>query len=79
VLILNAGQQLTASHSFASQLRAVRWPVDVVELDADHGSIAGADYDPIAGRYAEGHDEDTCRAAGEVAALIIEIIESVPH
>ena len=36
---------------FASALRHNNWPVEVVELPADHGSIAGAAYDAAAGRY----------------------------
>src|ERR1700712_5620425 len=36
---------VAASRAFADSLERVGWPVDVVELDADHGSIAGARYD----------------------------------
>lgn len=40
-----------ASRDFAARLERVGWPVEVVELAADHGSIAGADYDAVADRY----------------------------
>lgn len=44
--------------------------MDVVELAADHGTIAGADYDPVADRYQAGQGEQARHMAGEVAALI---------
>ncbi len=60
----------TASREFAGGLRRVGWPVELVELAADHGSIAGADYDAVADRYEPGRSEEALRAAGEVAARI---------
>ena len=35
-----------ASRAFATTLERNKWPVEVVELAADHGSIGGATYDP---------------------------------
>lgn len=37
---------VSASRDFAAALRRVGWPVELVELAADHGSIAGADSTP---------------------------------
>lgn len=61
---------VTASRDFAKALRAVGWPVDLVELAADHGSIAGADYDTVADRYEPGKSAEALRVAAEVAARI---------
>lgn len=61
---------VTASREFAASLGQVGWPVDVAELAADHGSIAGADYDDVADRYVPGTSEQALRVAGEVAARI---------
>ena len=41
-----------------------------MELAADHGSIAGADYDAVADRYEPGRSEEALRVAGEVADRI---------
>ncbi|WAJ42960.1 alpha/beta fold hydrolase [Mycobacterium sp. Aquia_216] len=60
----------TGSRDFAARLERVGWPVDLFELAADHGSIAGAEYDPAADRY---HAADGGRAldvAAEVAGRI---------
>ncbi len=61
---------VAASHRFAARLRDIGWPVDVVELDADHGSIAGADYDAVADRYVPGTGGAALAVAGEVATRI---------
>lgn len=61
---------LTASRDFAAALERIGWPVEVVELAADHGTIAGADYDPVADRYQPGQSGGARAVAGEVAALI---------
>ena len=42
---------VAASREFAAVLEKIGWPVNLVELAADHGSIAGAEYDPVADRY----------------------------
>jgi dienelactone hydrolase len=60
----------TASRDFASALRRNDWPVQVVELPADHGSIAGARYDTIANRYSAADDPETLAVAADVAARI---------
>lgn len=65
---------LSASREFAAALGRVGWPVELVELDADHGSIAGADYDPVADRYGPGTSEEALRVAGEVATRISALI-----
>jgi hypothetical protein len=44
--------------------------VQVVELPADHGSIAGAVYDASAGRYRAAADAETLAVAADVAARI---------
>lgn len=61
---------VTASRDFAAALHRAGWPVELVELAADHGSIAGADYDAVADRYEPGKSEEALRVAGEVAARI---------
>lgn len=61
---------LAATREFASALRRSEWPVEVVELPADHGSIAGARYDSAADRYAAADDPQTLAVATEVAARI---------
>lgn len=61
---------VTASREFATALDRVGWPVELVELAADHGSVAGADYDPNADRYVPGKSEEALRVAGEVAARV---------
>jgi dipeptidyl aminopeptidase/acylaminoacyl peptidase len=65
---------VAASRQFADALQRVGWPVELVELDADHGSIAGADYDPVADRYEPGTSEEALRIAGKVAARIAALI-----
>ena len=42
---------VSVAYDFAAALQDAGWPVQVIELPADHGSIAGAGYDPVAGRY----------------------------
>ncbi len=61
---------VAASRAFAAQLREVGWPVDLVELAADHGSIAGADHDPVADRYEPARGGRALEVAAEVAARI---------
>jgi dipeptidyl aminopeptidase/acylaminoacyl peptidase len=61
---------VAASREFATALRQVGWPVELVELEADHGSIAGADYDPVADRYEPATGGRALEVAGEVAARI---------
>jgi dienelactone hydrolase len=61
---------VSASRDFAASLRLAGWPVELVELAADHGSIAGADYDPVADRYEPGQGRRTLGVAAEVAARI---------
>lgn len=63
-----------ASREFAETLEKVGWPVDLAELSADHGSIAGADYDPVADRYEPGESQEAQRVAREVAARIASIL-----
>ena len=61
---------ITVSTTFAARLGECGWPAEVVELDADHGSIAGARYDPAGDRYAPSDDPATLSIAGEVAERI---------
>ena len=64
---------VAVSHDFASALRHNDWPVQVVELSADHGSIAGATYGTIADRYSAAEDPQTLTVAAEVAARIAAV------
>jgi dienelactone hydrolase len=61
---------LAVTCDFAEALRQNQWPVAVVELPADHGSIAGAHYDSAADRYAAADDPQTLAIAADVAARI---------
>ncbi|WP_445170821.1 alpha/beta hydrolase family protein [Mycolicibacterium sp. Dal123E01] len=58
---------------FAMALREIDWPVDVVELDADHGSIAGARYDAGLDRYDSADDPATRAVVSVIAERIAEI------
>lgn len=64
---------ISASRHFAADLEEHGWPVEFVELDADHGSIAGAVYDPVAGRYDAAEEPETLAVAADVAARIAAI------
>lgn len=61
------------SRQFATALDRADWPVELVELAADHGSIAGAVYGPVADRYSAAQDDDTLAVAAEVAARIAAV------
>jgi dipeptidyl aminopeptidase/acylaminoacyl peptidase len=61
---------LAASRDFAGELERHGWPVELVEINADHASIAGAAYDPVAGRYSAADDAETLAVASDVASRI---------
>ena len=61
---------ITVSTTFAARLGESGWPAEVVELDADHGSIAGARYDATHDRYEPSDDPSTLGIAADVAARI---------
>jgi dienelactone hydrolase len=61
---------VAVTREFASDLRRNQWPVEVVELPADHGSIAGARYDSAADRYSAADDPQTLAVAADVASRI---------
>jgi dienelactone hydrolase len=63
---------VAVTREFASALRQHHWPAKVVELAADHGSIAGAVYDRGANRYRAAEDPPTLAVAAEVAAHIAD-------
>lgn len=69
---------VAATHDFASALRRNAWPVKVVELPANHGSIAGATYDALADRYSPAEDPETLAVATDVAALIAAVPGTTP-
>jgi dipeptidyl aminopeptidase/acylaminoacyl peptidase len=58
------------SRAFAATLARAEWPVDLVELDADHGNIAGAVYDSAGDRYLAADDPETLAVATDVARRI---------
>jgi dienelactone hydrolase len=62
------------SRSFARDLRRIGWPVDVVELDTDHGAIAGARYDAANDRYLAADDASTRTVVRDVAARIAAVV-----
>ncbi len=61
---------ISASRDFAEELTRHGWQVSVGELNADHASIAGAAYDPVAGRYSAADDPETLSVATDVASRI---------
>ena len=63
---------VSVGHEFAAVLRQHHWPVRVVELSADHGSIAGAVYHASSGRYRAATDAETLAVAADVAAHIAD-------
>jgi dienelactone hydrolase len=58
------------SRSFAATLNDNDWPVELVELAADHGSIAGAVYDSGLDRYFAAKHPDILAVAADVAGRI---------
>lgn len=64
---------IEVSRSFAATLADNEWPVDFVKLDADHGSIAGARFDPDIRRYFPADDPATLAVAADVAERIANI------
>jgi dipeptidyl aminopeptidase/acylaminoacyl peptidase len=65
---------LSASKQFAASLERVGWPVEVVELDTDHGAIAGARYDAAADRYDPADDAQTHAVVADVANRIAAVL-----
>jgi dienelactone hydrolase len=64
----------SAATEFAAGLRAVDWPVEIVEFTADHGSIAGARYDPRRDRYEPADDPATRAIVADVAGRITDVV-----
>jgi hypothetical protein len=63
-----------ASRSFAATLNDNQWPCELVELAADHGSIAGAVYDPDRDRYFPTEDPEVLAVAADVAGRIANVV-----
>jgi dipeptidyl aminopeptidase/acylaminoacyl peptidase len=63
---------VSVAYDFATALRRHDWPVEVVELPADHGSIAGAAYDPVARGYHAATDARSLAVAADVATHIVD-------
>jgi dipeptidyl aminopeptidase/acylaminoacyl peptidase len=63
-----------ASRSFAAMLSDNGWPVELVELAADHGSIAGAVYDSGLDRYCAAEDPTVLAVAADVAERIANVV-----
>lgn len=66
----------SAAIEFAAGLRARNWPVEIIEVAADHGSIAGARYDGAADRYEPDDDPATVAIARAIATHIAAV---APH
>jgi len=62
----------SVADDFAAALRQHGWPVQVAELPADHGSIAGAVFDPVARAYRAATDQQSLAVAADVAAFIAD-------
>lgn len=67
-----------ASTEFAAALDHAGCPVELVTLAADHGSIAGADYDAAADRYVAGESDEAQRVARDVAERIAVLARAEP-
>lgn len=65
---------VTASRMFAASLERVGWPVEIVEIDTDHGAIAGARYDASADRYDPADDAQTRTVVSDVASRIAAVL-----
>jgi dipeptidyl aminopeptidase/acylaminoacyl peptidase len=65
---------IEASRSFAATLENNQWPVELVELAADHGSIAGATYDRGRDRYFAADDPAVLAVAADVAERIASVV-----
>jgi dienelactone hydrolase len=63
-----------ASRAFAASLGRVGWPVELIELDTDHGAIAGATYDAANDRYLPARDPRTDEVVCDVAARIAAVL-----
>jgi dienelactone hydrolase len=63
---------VSVTRDFASALWQHHWPAKVLELTADHGSIAGAVYDRVADRYRAAEHPPTLAVVAEVAAHIAD-------
>lgn len=63
------------SRSFAATLEDNGWPVEDVELEADHGSIAGAVYDPVRDRYLAAENPGVLKVAADVAQRIAAVVQ----
>ena len=62
------------SRSFAAMLEDNEWPVELVELTADHGAIAGATYDRDLDRYFAAADPKVLAVATDVAGRIADVV-----
>jgi dipeptidyl aminopeptidase/acylaminoacyl peptidase len=65
---------IEASRTFAATLNDNQWPVELVELAADHGSIAGAVYDRGRDRYFAADDPGVLAVAADVAGRIANVV-----
>jgi dipeptidyl aminopeptidase/acylaminoacyl peptidase len=63
------------SRKFAATLNDNEWPVELVELSADHGAIAGARYDSDLDRYFAAEDPAVLAVAADVAMRIANAVE----
>lgn len=61
----------SASIEFAAELRVIGWPAEVIEVAADHGSIAGARYLADDDRYEAADDPQTHAVVETVAEIIM--------
>jgi dipeptidyl aminopeptidase/acylaminoacyl peptidase len=61
------------SRAFAATLSDNGWPVEFVELAADHAAIAGAIYDPVRDRYSPADYPEVLAVAADVAARIAAV------
>ncbi len=64
------------SRSFAAMLADNEWPVQFVELAADHGAIAGASYASARDRYSAAEEPATLAVAADVADRIAAVAGS---
>lgn len=64
---------VAVSRTFAATLTRHGWSVDLVELDADHGSIAGAAYDAASDHYVPSDAPAITAVTADVASRIAHV------
>lgn len=76
--IADAIVPVSTSRAFAQQLTQAGWPVEVVEVQTDHGGIAAAELDPTGDGYQAATNEAALAIAADIADRIAAVTPSQP-